>query len=54
MWLYIRINIMNGMGIWIDKNHCTDNFLTFALQYPKGILKINIINVITATFIVMI
>ena len=31
---------MKGIGIWIERNHCKENFFTFALQYPNEILMI--------------
>ena len=41
------------MGMWMDKNHWNENFLTFALQYPKGMLKIKINNVTRVIFIIL-
>jgi len=33
----IRSNIITGTVKWTDINHWHENFLTFSLQYPKGI-----------------
>jgi hypothetical protein len=38
--VYILIKIINGIGIWIERNHCKENRFTFALQYPNEILII--------------
>ena len=35
----IRRAITKGTGKWIDRIHCTENFLTLARQYPNGTLK---------------
>lgn len=35
----IRSAITKGTGKWIDRSHCTENFLTLARQYPNGRLK---------------
>jgi hypothetical protein len=41
------------MGMWIDKNHWSENFLTLARQYPKGMLKIKINIVRRVIFIIL-
>jgi hypothetical protein len=35
------MTIMNGTGIWMARNHCTEKRATFALQYPKGTFNRN-------------
>jgi hypothetical protein len=34
----ILTKIINGIGRWIERNHCKENLFTFARQYPNGTL----------------
>jgi len=44
---------MKGTGMCTDRAHCSPNFLTLALQYPKGIFSTKTVIVTIIKFKIM-
>jgi len=46
-----RRAMTKGTGAWTDRNQGSENFRTFALQYPKGMFRRKTRNAIVSRFI---